>query len=154
MSKVTFRKFVPKDAIHFKKLNMEWLERYFVVEPIDAIVLSNPQTEIIDKGGVIFMALLEDQIIGTFAYIKKADGFFEFSKMAINPIHRGKGYGNSMMQFALRYAKQHHWKKVVLYSSTNLENAIYLYRKHGFIEVPLEKNLIYSRGNIKMEIGF
>lgn len=152
MSEVQFRKFTATDTHRFKALNIEWLETYFVVEPIDDLVLSNPKTKILDPGGHIIMATLNEEVIGTFAFIKKEDGVFEFSKMAIAPTHRGKGYGNSMMQFALRFAEQRHWDKIILYSNTILENSIHLYRKYGFIEIPLETNSIYSRGNIKMEL--
>jgi hypothetical protein len=55
-----------------------------------------------------------------------------------------------MMQFAIRYAEQHHWKTLILYSSTVLKNSIYLYRKYGFIEVPIESGILYARGDIKM----
>ena len=61
MSEISFRKFTPEDANAFKALNIEWLETYFVVEPIDELVLSNPQTEIIDKGGFVFMACIEEK---------------------------------------------------------------------------------------------
>ena len=70
----------------------------------------------------------------------------------VPPTLRGKGIGNLMMQFAIRFAEQHHWEKILLYSNTILENSIYLYRKYGFIEVPLEKDALYSRGDIKMEM--
>ena len=154
MPEISFRKFTSADAKAFKTLNIEWLETYFVVEAIDELVLSNPQAEIIDKGGFIFMACIDEQTVGTFAYIKKGEGVFEFSKMAVSPTLRGQGIGNQMMQFAIRFAEQHHWKKILLYSNTILENSIHLYRKYGFQEVPMEKNVIYSRGNIKMEITF
>ena len=152
MPEISFRKFTSADATAFKALNIEWLETYFVVEAIDELVLSNPQTEIIDKGGFVFMAIIEEKTVGTFAYIKKEAGIYEFSKMAVSPALRGQGIGNQMMQFAICFAEQHRWKKILLYSNTILENSIHLYRKYGFHEVPLEKNVIYSRGNIKMEI--
>ncbi|MDG1053272.1 MAG: GNAT family N-acetyltransferase [Flavobacteriaceae bacterium] len=152
MPEISFRKFSSADATTFKALNIEWLETYFVVEAIDELVLSNPQTEIIDKGGFVFMAIMEEKTVGTFAFIKKGEGIYEFSKMAVPPTLRGKGIGNLMMQFAIRFAEQHHWEKILLYSNTILENSIYLYRKYGFIEVPLEKDALYSRGNIKMEM--
>lgn len=154
MPEISFRKFTSTDAKDFKALNIEWLETYFVVEAIDELVLSNPQTEIIDKGGFVFMAYIDGQTVGTFAYIKKGEGIYEFSKMAVSPALRGQGIGNQMMQFAIRFAEQHHWDKILLYSNTILENSIHLYRKYGFQEVPMEKNVIYSRGNIKMEITF
>jgi N-acetylglutamate synthase-like GNAT family acetyltransferase len=152
MIEVSFRKFTTKDAEKFKTLNIEWLKKYFVVEPIDERVLSNPKLEILDLGGFIQMAEIENKVIGTFAYIKKEDQLYEFSKMAIDPKYRGKGYGNIMMQFAIAFAKKQHWKKIILYSSTILENSIHLYFKYGFKEVPMEADVIYSRGNIKMEL--
>ena len=82
----------------------------------------------------------------------KGKKLFEFSKMAIDPIYRGKGFGNAMMQFAISFAKKQNWNKIILYSNTILKNSIHLYSKYGFIEVPIEPNIIYSRGNIKMEL--
>ncbi|MBF10962.1 MAG: GNAT family N-acetyltransferase [Flavobacteriaceae bacterium] len=152
MSKIRFRKYSSKDAEIFKALNIEWLEMYFEVEPIDKRVLNNPKNEILEPGGYIFMAELKEEIIGTFAYIKKEHRLYEFSKMAIDPNYRGLGYGNIMMQFAIEFAEKHCWEKIVLYSNTILENSIHLYRKYGFTEVQMESNLIYSRGNIKMEL--
>lgn len=152
MTSIQFRKFSTNDAAVFKSFNIEWLKRYFVVEEIDELVLSHPQTEIIDKGGSIFMATLNNKSIGTFAFIKVDDRVFEFSKMAIDPAHRNKGYGNSMLKFAIRFAEQHHWRKIILYSNTILENSIHLYRKYGFVEVAVEQNATYARSNIKMEL--
>ena len=152
MTDLHFRKFISQDAALFKALNIEWLEAYFEVEPIDERVLSNPQREILDPGGFIIMAEVNGVTIGTFAYIKKGEQLYEFSKMAIDPKYRGQGYGNIMMQFAIAFAEKHHWKKIILYSSTILENSIYLYRKFGFKEVPMEADVLYSRGNIKMEL--
>ena len=98
------------------------------------------------------MAEIDSKVIGTFAYIKKGDLLYEFSKMAINPNQRGKGYGNIMMKYAISFAKKHKWKKIILYSNTILKNSIHLYRKYGFIEIKMGEPVIYSRGNIKMEL--
>ena len=153
MQEIKFRKFTIEDTEKFKALNTEWLKMYFEVEPIDERVLSNPKTEILDTGGFIVMAEIEDKVVGTFAYIKKESGIYEFSKMAIDPKYRGRGYGNIMMQFAITFAKKRDWNKIILYSSTILKNSIHLYQKYGFVEVPMEANVIYSRGNIKMELN-
>ena len=149
---IHIRPFKRSDASAFKALNIEWLEAFFEVEPYDDLILSNPQTQIIDQGGSIFMILKEEKPIGTFAFISKANGLYEFSKMAITPYERGKGFGNLIMQFTIRYAEQHNWKSLILYSSTLLENSISLYNKYGFVEVPIDPELKYARGNIKMEL--
>ena len=152
MLKLKFRKFTSDDTEKFKSLNVEWLKKFFKVEPIDERVLSNPKREILDPGGFIIMAEIDSEVIGTFAYIKKGYRLYEFSKMAINPNQRGKGYGNIMMKYAISFAKKHKWKKIILYSNTILNNSIHLYRKYGFIEIKMEEPVVYSRGNIKMEL--
>ena len=154
MPEIKFREFTAKDSEQFKALNIEWLKKYFEVEPIDERVLSNPRSEILDSGGFIFISEIKDEVIGTFAFIKKGNQIFEFSKMAIDPKFRNKGYGNVMMQFAISFAKKYRWNKIILYSNTTLKNSIHLYFKYGFIEVPMEADVIYSRGNIKMELDF
>ena len=153
MTKISFKKFSKIDSEKFKSLNLEWSNRYFKVEPIDELVLNNPKREIIDKGGFIFMIEKNSDIIGTFAFIKKSEKIYEFSKMAIIPDERGNGYGNKAMRFLIQFAKNKKWSRLILYSNTKLKNSIHLYRKYGFKEIPIEKNLIYSRGNIKMELS-
>ena len=153
MTKISFKKFSKIDSEKFKSLNLEWLNRYFKVEPIDELVLNNPKREIIDKGGFIFMIEKNSDIIGTFAFIKKSENIYEFSKMAIIPDERGNGYGNKAMKFLIQFAKNKKWSRLILYSNTKLKNSIHLYRKYGFKEIPVEKNLIYSRGNIKMQLS-
>ena len=152
MTKISFKKFSKIDTEKFKSLNLEWLDTYFKVEPIDELVLNNPKREVIDKGGFIFMIQKNYNTIGTFAFIKKNEKVYEFSKMAITPDERGNGYGNIAMEFIIQFAKNKKWSKLILYSNTKLKNSIHLYKKYGFKEIPLEKNLIYSRGNIKMEL--
>ena len=139
-------------ANRFYELNIEWLKTFFYVEPYDEDVLSNPQTYIIDKGGFIFFAILNNEVVGTVALMPiQEEGTFELTKMAVSPEHRGYKIGQKLMQHCLDYAKKQPFKRLLLYSSRKLENAIYIYRKYGFVEVPVEPNSPYKRSNIKME---
>ena len=136
----------------FYVLNREWLETYFYVEPFDEAVLSNPKAHIIDKGGFIFFAKLDHQIVGTYAFMPLKDQpGFELTKMAVSPNLRGQKIGQQLLTHSLDFAKTNHFPKLLLYSSTKLENAIHLYRKIGFKEVPLETESPYKRSDIKME---
>ena len=136
----------------FRDLNLQWLEHFFYVEPHDRELLENCEEVIINKGGFIFFYQVNDHIIGTFALIKVTEGTYELGKMAVNNNYRGKGIGQKMMQFCLKFARQAGWKKLILYSNTSLENSIHIYKKYGFLEVPIEANNPYARGNIKMEL--
>lgn len=136
----------------FYNLNIEWLKKYFVIESYDEEVLSKPDTYIIGKGGYIFFAKLNDEIVGTVALMPiEEKGTFELTKMAVSPKHRGFKIGQKLMQHCLDFAREQEFKRLLLYSSRKLENAIYIYRKYGFIEQPLEKNSPYQRSDIKME---
>jgi ribosomal protein S18 acetylase RimI-like enzyme len=137
-----------KDPI--KILNKEWLQKYFRVEEKDEIVLSNPQEEIIDKGGLIFYAKYNDEIVGTVSLMKVNDSTFELSKMAVSEQAQGLGIGNKLLVHCLAVAKENNIQKLFLYSNRKLLPAIHLYEKFGFTEVPLEGG-IYERADIKME---
>ena len=140
-------------AADFKTLNIEWLESFFYVEPYDLKVLSNPEEYIINKGGFIFFASKDDQILGTVALMPTGiTGILELTKMAVSPSARGMGIGQELMAYCIAFAKAQHLNKLLLYSHRKLENAIYIYKKWGFIETPLEENSAYERANIKMEL--
>ncbi len=140
-------------AKDFYELNIEWLNTHFYVEPFDEEVLSKPETYIINKGGYIFFAKENDNILGTVALMPTNDALiFELTKMAVLPNQRGRKIGQQLLQYCINFAKDHHFKSLMLYSATKLENAIYIYRKFGFVELKLEKNSPYNRSDIKMEL--
>lgn len=152
VNNIQFIPYKPQFKQDFIDLNIDWLEEFFEVEPYDKKVLEDCEKEILAKGGFIFFVLLDAEVVGTFAYIKMNDQTFELSKMAVAKSHRGKGIGNLMMAFSIRFAEQHHWKNLVLYSSTTLDNSLHLYRKYGYMQIPLEPDCPYKRGDIKMEL--
>ncbi|MDR6966209.1 N-acetylglutamate synthase-like GNAT family acetyltransferase [Flavobacterium arsenatis] len=137
-----------KEAI--KTLNYEWLEKYFRVEQGDVVSLSSPKEQIIDKGGFIFYAKLNDEIVGTASLLRKNDSVFELGKMAVSEKARGFGIGTVLLEHCLNVAKQKGIKTLILYSNRQLESALHLYHKYGFYEVELEEGL-YERADIKME---
>jgi N-acetylglutamate synthase-like GNAT family acetyltransferase len=139
-------------ARDFYELNVEWLKTYFYVEPYDEAVLSEPQTYILDKGGFIFLAQKNNTIIGTYALMPLKDSTgFELTKMAVHPEYRNLKIGQQLLTHCINFAKNQDFESLVLYSSRKLENAIYIYKKIGFIEIPVEANCNYKRCDIKMQ---
>lgn len=139
-------------AKDFEAMNLYWLKEFFWVEPHDEEVLGDPKKYIIDPGGMIFFVENEEAVIGCVALMKIKDGVFELTKMAVKPEYRGKKIGQKLMEHTLNFAKDQNWEKLIIYSNRKLENAIHLYRKYGFLEIPMEDNGPYSRGDIKMEL--
>jgi ribosomal protein S18 acetylase RimI-like enzyme len=138
-------------AKDFRDLNVAWLEKYFVIEPVDKELLSDPKKSIISKGGHIFFAKVGNEIAGTFALVKIGNGVFELAKMAVKECFIGMKIGNKMLEFCFEEAKRLKTDKIILYSNKKLQPAIHLYKKFGFQEVPLDSTE-YERADIKMEI--
>ena len=53
------------DALYdaFRKLNLEWLNKYNLLEEADMVVLDDPQGMILDTGGAIYLAKAGDEIV-------------------------------------------------------------------------------------------
>jgi ribosomal protein S18 acetylase RimI-like enzyme len=134
----------------FEKLNRDWIEKYFEMEPIDFQVLQSPEEHILKRGGSIFMASYHKQVVGTVALKFVEEGVYEFSKMAVDERFQGKKIGRALAEVAIQRAKQRGAHRILLYSQTGLEAAIALYRKLGFVEIPVDGR--YKRSDIKMEL--
>ncbi|HWJ91233.1 MAG TPA: GNAT family N-acetyltransferase [Flavisolibacter sp.] len=151
MNDITILEYRPEHQPFFEKFNRDWIEKYFWLEELDKFVLQHPQQAILDQGGSILMAEWKDFVAGTVALKKVDDSVFEFTKMAVDERFRRKGIAEALSYAAFEKAKQLGASKVILYSQTGLVPAITMYKKLGFVEVPLEKG-IYARSDIKMEI--
>jgi ribosomal protein S18 acetylase RimI-like enzyme len=88
--------------------------------------------------------------VGTFALISKEDGVFELSKMAVDESVQGKKIGHALLEHALAFSREKGINKIILYSHTKLQPALHLYRKFGFVEIPVGDS-VYQRSDIKME---
>ena len=143
--------FEPKYREDFKNLNVEWLQKYFVVEEFDAQQLSNPETEILEKGGKIYLAKVGEAIVGTASLLKEHE-VYELAKMAVTEEYKGHGIGKRLMEHCIQQARTLGTDKLILLSNRSLIPAIEMYEKFGFKEVPVDENTPYARCNIKMEL--
>jgi len=134
----------------FEKLNRDWIEKYFWMEPVDFQVLQNPEEHIVNKGGAILMASYNKEVAGTVALKFVDQRTYEFTKMAVDEKFQGKKIGQALADAAIEKAKALGGEKIILYSNTKLTPAITLYRKIGFKEVPVDGP--YKRSDIKMEL--
>jgi GNAT superfamily N-acetyltransferase len=150
-SVITMLEYTPSYQPWFEKLNRHWIEKYFWMEPIDAAVLQDPESYIIAKGGSIFMASIDNEIAGTVALKYVGPGVYEFTKMAVDEKFQGQKVGLALAEAAIKKAKSLGAKTIILYSNTILIPAITLYRKLGFVEVPVDGP--YERSNIKMQLS-
>lgn len=142
-------------AGEFYRINSEWIEDMFVLEPSDIEVLKDPQSFVIDKGGdILFVANAEGSIIGAGALQPVGDdGDFEFTKMGVSSTRRGEKAGEFLLTALIQRAREMGVQKLHLLTNKKCEAAIHLYEKFGFYhsdEVMQRFAAKYERANVAM----
>jgi len=140
-------------ADDFASLNYEWIEKFFTIEKHDREILDHPQTAVIDPGGKILMAVDNGKAVGTVALIPAGDLVLELIKMAVRPDHQGRGIGDLLIEASIASAREIGAIIVFLESHRSLGPALNLYRKHGFVETPIDPNSLYARADIRMQLA-
>ena len=135
----------------FKELNYEWIGKFFEVEESDRLILDDPDEHIINKGGVVLIALLDGKAVGTCALIKMPEDVYELAKMAVSPKAQGNQIGYKLGLAIIERARSLDAKSVFLQTNSSLLPAISLYKKLGFHDTCGHQS-DYSRCNVQMEL--
>jgi GNAT superfamily N-acetyltransferase len=147
-------KLIPYRSEHqvvFKQLNLEWLDFYHLTESHDLMILDDPEGEVINKGGFIWMAEADGKIVGSAGLMKEEEGVYELVKMAVREDYRGNGIARLLIERCLYKAREIGAKKVTLFSNHQLHTAISLYEKYGFHHVALV-NSPMETADVRMEL--
>jgi GNAT superfamily N-acetyltransferase len=157
MSRATQRivDFDPRWRGDFARLNLEWLRRWFVVEPVDEEVLGDPESHILGGGGRVLFAVVDDgggeRAVGTVALRHDGDGVYELTKMAVEPGLRGSGIGRALLLAAIDAFRALDGRELYLESSSILKPALALYATAGFVHHPAPRpGSHYARADVHM----
>jgi len=138
-------------ANDFRALNLEWLDKYNLTESHDLEVINHPKESILDRGGYIFLAKEGEKIIGTAGIANEGDSVYELVKMTVAAAFRGRGISKMLIEKCLEKARELKAKKVFLYSNSQLQTAISLYKKYGFVHVDASNSPLVT-ADVKMEM--
>lgn len=136
----------------FEQLNREWIEAFFEMEAADRQILADPRREILESGGQVFFVVEQGAVKGTCAVLRHTSDECEIAKMAVARDARGRGFGDLLMRACIEFATQLGVRRVTILSNTALEPAIRLYRKHGFVQVPVMEDARFQRVDIRLEL--
>ena len=139
-------------ANDFRELNLEWLEKYNLAESHDLEIINHPKETILDNGGYIFLAREGDRIVGTAGIANEGDSIYELVKMTVAPAFRGQGISKMLIEKCLDKARELKAKKIFLYSNSQLQTAISLYKKYGFVHVDASNSPLLT-ADVKMELA-
>ena len=144
--------FAPKYFEDFKRLNIEWISKYWELETEDKKIIDHPEKYILNRGGVILMAIYKSDAVGSVALIPYDKKTVELAKMSVSSAFQGKGIGLALAEFAINRAHKMGAKRVYLESNSQLTAALSLYRKLGFKEIIDAGHCSpYARCNVRME---
>jgi putative acetyltransferase len=151
---IGIRQFRPGDAAAFRRLNEEWITRFFRIEPKEEPILADPQGTILEPGGRIFFATAAERCIGCCALIRTKDKEFEVAKMAVEPSYQGVGIGRRLLQAVIEEARRAGAQRLYLETNHVLTPAIRLYESVGFKHIDPNRVVpsLYARADVYMEL--
>ncbi|MBF4615086.1 GNAT family N-acetyltransferase [Curtobacterium sp. VKM Ac-1376] len=144
----------PADADAFRALNEAWITRFFTLEDEDRVFLGDPVGRVVERGGAVLVARLDDRVIGCIGVVPTTPGVFELVKMAVSPDHQGHGTGRKLITAALDRARELGARRIDLESNAQLASAVHLYESFGFRHLR-EDELIpspYVRADVHMTL--
>jgi putative acetyltransferase len=152
--RVTIREFKPGDEVAFRKLNEEWITRYFRLEAKDEQTLADPQSSILASGGRIFFANIEHHCVGCCGLLRSSANEFEVTKMAVSSSCQGSGIGRKLLHAVIEAARSAGARRLYLETNHILTPAIRLYESVGFKPVPPDRIVPspYARADVYMEM--
>ena len=136
----------------FEFLNRAWIEEYFVMEEEDLKTLQNPESYVLEKGGEVFFAILDGEIVGTAAMIQTDKGIYELAKMAVARQFQGLGIGKKLLKRCVDFSKERDATEIFLITNDSLKPALSLYLSFGFVLNDQNDDNRYERGNTKMNL--
>ena len=150
----TIREFRAGDETAFRRLNEEWINRYFTMEPKDEASLADPWGTILDPGGRIILAFQDDEAVGCCALLAMGPGEFEVAKMAVTKKSQGSGIGRRLLESLIAWARAAGARRLYLETNNRLAPAIQLYESLQFRRIPAERVTPspYARSNVSMEL--
>ena len=132
------------------RLTLEWINKDFVLEPEDHAFINNPKEYVIDKGGYIFLAKYENEIIGTVSLYRTSNAAYELAKLAVTESYKGQHIGKKLMQKAIDLCREVGAKRIFLYTNSKLIPANKLYTKMGFVNRDVDPK--YIQADVSMEL--
>jgi len=151
MDRIEIINYSSQYQLDYKELSLEWLYEYNLYEDADGQMLDHPKREVFDKGGYIFLAKINSEIVGTVVIIPAGNNSFEIFKLGVKKNYQRLGIGKALMELCIQQSKAFNAEKIILETNSKLKSAIRLYTKLGFKEVALHKDK-YQLSDKKMEL--
>jgi ribosomal protein S18 acetylase RimI-like enzyme/DNA-binding MarR family transcriptional regulator len=120
----------------YKDINLQWLWETVGISDHDKKLLNNPNDLVLGKGGKIYFAYAGKEITGTVTLMPVNGSTAEITKLTVRKPYRRLGIGQKLASFAIEQAKSLGCSSILLLTHPVLKEAIDLYQKMGFVQIP------------------
>jgi GNAT superfamily N-acetyltransferase len=136
MAPVIRTEMVPGDLGEIVRLHgVLYAEEYHLDNTFEAYV-AGPLSEFVlttdSEGQRIWVVEVAGKVVGCIAIVRSGEGVAQLRWFILTPETRGKGLGKHLMEEAVNYCRRAGYRRIILWTFSELETAIALYRRWGF----------------------
>jgi len=139
---ITLREYKPGDPslvcyFYYKLYEKQYhfngsVEKYFIEGMAD--LFKDPE------GNMLWVVEKDEEIVGSIAIIKRGEGEAQLRWFGVDMSLQGMGMGHKLIETAMSFCREHHYKHVVLWTIEILKPARHLYGKFGFVKTETKPN--------------
>jgi GNAT superfamily N-acetyltransferase len=121
-------------------------------EALVAEIVANFIQHFDPRGERCWIAEREGEIVGSVLVVKKSKTVAKLRLLLVEPSARGLGIGKRLVDECLRFARQAGYKKMVLWTQSELPAARHIYQEAGFQLVREEPHRSWGRDYLVSQI--
>jgi GNAT superfamily N-acetyltransferase len=99
-----------------------------------------------------WIAERDSEILGTVFLVKKSKTVCKLRLLLVEPTARGLGIGRSLVGECVRFGREAGYKKMILWTQSELGAARHLYKEAGFQLAGQQRHKSWGRGNLISEV--
>lgn len=117
-------------VLYAKEYDLDWTFEAYVAEPMSELVKSGDFSE-----QRLWIVEQNEKVKGGIAIVKNSSEEAQLRWFILHPDLRGRGLGKQLTSRALEFCRERDYKRVVLWTFDELDAAIGIYQKNGFVKV-------------------
>jgi len=136
LPRLRIRPFVPADQDATRRLVLTGLGEHFgFVDQSLNPDLDDIRASYLDRGALVVVADVGDELVGAGALFEEEPGVGRLVRMSVSGRHRRRGIGRALVAHLIDAARQRRFRRLLVETNDDWDDAIGLYRACGFREV-------------------